>query len=120
MSITPSSLPATGTERRYPELYQFCASLESRGRRQMATAWIYGLVFGLLMFGLGITTLPEIARQAPDLPVLILSVGLALVLGYALYRYVFDRGFRMVIEAQRTLVLVDTENNTRRIAERIG
>ena len=92
-------------ERKYEELYRLSKKLETSGRwnRRLAPfvavgVWFAGAVL-LVRFGVEDFGLP--------------SLGIAI----AFLIWQLERGMKLILEAQRTLMLVDTEHNTAEIAE---
>ncbi|OFV94612.1 MAG: hypothetical protein A3F68_11145 [Acidobacteria bacterium RIFCSPLOWO2_12_FULL_54_10] len=75
----------------------------------MRTAPIYAVVIGILPV-IGVTL---VLGQEEGL---VIGLVVGLILGAAIYQWCFDSGLRMVLDAQRTLVAVDTEQNTRKVA----
>jgi cytosine/uracil/thiamine/allantoin permease len=99
-------------ERRYPELYKQCERREREGRFWYEHGcWIVGGVVFLLIpliFGaLGAD------RHSEALTTIGFFVGF--IVAGVLFIIVRRLGWHQIIEAQKTLVLVDTENNTRQL-----
>ena len=77
--------------------------------------WTFGIISCLLVgFGLAAAT-----RKAEAFfgGTIVLGLPIGLLLGGAFYRFYYDSGIKMVLAAQQTLVAIDTEHNTRQIAE---
>lgn len=106
------------TARRYPEAYEWNVKREQEGKRRMKMATRWGLTVGiiswlLVSFGLAAATQKAVALFAGA----VLGVPIGFLLGVALYRLYYDSGLNMVLRAQQMLVAIDTEHNTREIAE---
>lgn len=89
-------------KRKYEELFKVMKRREAQGRRMR---WVIAPLGGLLSLFLAGQVLPSKSL----LPHLIVGI-LAFLVVYAF-------GMRTTLEAQRTLILVDTENNTAEIVE---
>jgi len=84
---------------------------------KVATRW--GVTVGIiscLLVGFGLAAATQKAAALFGGAV-VLGVPIGLLLGGAFYRLYYDSGIRMVLGAQQTLVAIDTEHNTRQIAE---
>lgn len=107
-------------DRRYPEAYEWNAKREKEGRTLMKRAPFFGALVGLFILfltaTLGASIWPQAFKGTPETAITIgLFVGLPIGWGY--YRWCYDSGLNMVLRAQQMLVAIDTEHNTRRIAE---
>jgi hypothetical protein len=93
----------------HPELYEWEAKREAEGRARMRTAprsaLLIGLVFAALVF--------LVTEQADPRARIITVIGSGALIALAFYRWSYDSGWQMVVEAQRALVALETEQNTR-------
>jgi len=104
--------PREGSFSQHPELYEWEARREAEGRGRMRTSGGWALLIGAVFAGL----VYLLAEQAdPQARIIATAVAGALI-GFAYYRWSHDSGFQMVVEAQRALVAIETEQNTREIA----
>jgi len=114
--MTSPNVPETA--RRYPEAYEWNAKREQQGRRRIKSAvriaLAVGAVCGLLAFG-AITSAMNDPRAA--VVGLFFGVLVGFVLGAIFYEWWYNSGLKMVLTAQQILVAIDTEHNTREIAE---
>ncbi len=101
-----------GSFARHPELYEWEAKQEAEGRDRMKTAAGAALLMGVLFAGL-VYLLTDQAYPQARIVTTAVAGGL---IGLAVYRWSHDSGFQMVVEAQRALVAIETEENTREIA----
>ena len=106
------------TTRRYREAYEWYAAREQQGRNRMKTAKItsvvVGVLSGLLVFG-GVAVAG--ASKGAIGGGAFLGVLVGFLLGAIFYEWWYNSGLKMVLTAQQTLVSIDTEHNTREIAE---
>jgi len=115
--MTPPDHPEA--VRRYPEAYEWNVKREQEGKRRMKVATRWGWTVGIiscLLVGLG---LAAVTRKAEAFfgGAVVLGAPIGLLLGAGFYRLYYDSGIKMVLAAQQTLVAIDTEHNTRQIAE---
>ncbi len=103
------------TERRYREIYDWAAQQEASGRSRMKNAWIDGVVSGLLIVAIGYVIYFAFDEDAG----LVVGLIFSLPFGWSVYQSLLASGLRMILDAQKTLVAVDTEQNTREIAESV-
>jgi hypothetical protein len=110
------------TARRYPEAYEFNAKREREGRTRMRHAWFIGLAGGLLCAFVALLVIVQILgalaasrKGNPPFGTIFLVVWAVSGLAFGIYWY--KSGLRMVLSAQLMLVAIDTEQNTREIAE---
>ena len=96
----------------HPELYEWEAKREAEGRDRMRTAPGWALLMGALFGGL----VYLLTEQADPQARILATAAAAALIGFAYYRWSHDSGFQMVVEAQRALVAIETEQNTREIA----
>lgn len=102
-----------GSFDRHPELYEWEAKREAAGRDRMRTAAGAALLMGVLFAGL-VYLLTD--QAYPQARIATTAVAGALI-GLAVYRWAHDSGFQMAVEAQRALVAIETEENTRETAQ---
>lgn len=110
-------------QRKYQELYDAMKKLEAKGRRWCK---LYAPILGALLFLIGLYLANQISEflyrtedprtPRPPLPSE-LAIGIFLGVGALAFATAYQYGRRLVLEAQRTLVLVDTEQNTAEIVE---
>jgi hypothetical protein len=123
--MTSTNKPETA--RRYPEAYEWNAKREREGRGRMKHATFLGILVGIGCFVLGPVILVRLlgpailvrlfasAKENPPIGTIDLIVsGLA---GLAFRQWWYNSGLTMVLSAQQMLVAIDTEHNTREIAE---
>ena len=109
---------ATEAARRYPEAYEWNAKRERQGRGRMKRALFLGILVAILctmLMFLILVPLFASAKGNPPIGTIALIVGG--VLGLAIGQWCYNTGMKMVLSAQQMLVLIDTEHNTREIAE---
>ena len=105
------------TARRYPEAYEWNVEREQKGRGYMKRATLLGILVGIGVFILAdIILVSSVAKAVPQSET-IPSLLLGGMLGLALRQWCYDKGMQMVVSAQQILVTIDTEHNTRIIAE---
>ena len=97
----------------HPELYEWEARREAEGRGRMRASAGWALLIGALFAGL----VYLLTEQADPQARIIATAGAGALIGFAYYRWSHDSGFQMVVEAQRALVAIETEQNTREIAQ---
>jgi hypothetical protein len=92
-------------ERKYEELYSLSKKLETSGRwnRRLAPFLAVGVWFA------GAVLLARFGVEDFGLPSLVIAIA------FLIWR--LETGMKIILEAQRTLILVDTEHNTAEIAE---
>lgn len=102
-------------ERKYQELYTAMKKQEAQGRRwcRMYAPILAILISVLAIFVVSLLWLAFKEGEPGPVPVFVLAV---LVLGLWTFAKAYAYGMRITLEAQRTLVLVDTEQNTAEIA----
>ena len=89
-------------KRKYEELFKVMKRREAQGRRMR---WVIAPLGGLLSLFLAGQVLPS------------KSLLPHLIVGILTFLVVYGIGMRITLDAQRTLILVDTEHNTAEIAE---
>ena len=104
--------PERGSFSQHPELYEWEAKREAEGRDRMRTSGGWALLIGALFAGL----VYLLTEQADPQARIIATAGAGALIGFAYYRWSHDSGLQMVVEAQRALVAIETEQNTREIA----
>jgi len=104
--------PQEGSFSQHPELHEWEAKREAEGRDRIRTSGGWALLIGAVFAGL-VYLLTE--QADPQARIIATAVAGALI-GFAYYRWSHDSGFQMVVEAQRALVAIETEQNTREIA----
>ena len=104
--------PEQGSFSQHPELYEWEAKREAEGRDRMRTSGGWALLIGALFAGL----VYLLTEQADPQARIIATAGAGALIGFAYYRWSHDSGLQMVVEAQRALVAIETEQNTREIA----
>jgi hypothetical protein len=104
--------PKESSFSQHPELYEWEAKREAEGRDRMRTSAAWALLIGALFAGL----VYFLTEQADPQARIIATTGAGALIGFAYYRWSHDSGFQMVVEAQRALVAIETEQNTREIA----
>jgi hypothetical protein len=104
--------PQDGSFSQHPELYEWEAKREAEGRDRMRTSAGWALLMGALFAGL----VYLLTEQADPQARIIATAAAGALIGFAYYRWSHDSGFQMVVEAQRALVAIETEQNTREIA----
>jgi hypothetical protein len=109
---SPPAGPDESSFSQHPELYEWEARRQAEGRGRMRTAarsaLLIGVVFALLIYIL--------TEQADPRARIIATAVAGALIGFAYYRWSHDSGWQMVVEAQRALVALETERNTREIA----
>lgn len=106
------------TARRYPEAYDWNVKREREGRRRIKHAPFLGILVGLgCSILLGQILIPLFARAEANPPVGALFLIVWVVSGLMFWGYWYNSGLKMVLSAQQMLVVIDTEHNTREIAE---
>ena len=108
--------PEEGSFSQHPELYEWEAKREAEGRDRMRNATRSALLIGVLFAGL---VFLMTGRADPHAGGVAAAIAGGLI-GIAFYRWSHDSGFQMVVEAQRALVALETEQNTREIARLLG
>ena len=105
------------TARRYPEAYKWNEKTERQGRGRMKHATVLGIFVGFgclfLVEKIAVTLIPQ---SEPGTALLAAAIVAAL-LGLAFRDWWYNNGLKMVLNAQQVLVAIDTEQNTREIAE---
>ena len=104
--------PERGSFSQHPELYEWEAKREAEGRDRMRTSGGWALLIGAVFAGLVYLLTEQADQQAR----IIATAGAGALIGFAYFRWSRDSGFQMVVEAQRALVAIETEQNTREIA----
>ena len=97
--------------RRFLEIHEWAVEQEQNGRRRMASARVYGVVFGIPAMLLPLPLLPA----STETYVVCLIVGA--IVGAGMYQWRYDGGLRTVLDAQKNLVAVATEQSTREALE---
>ena len=87
-------------------------SERQRGGDRIRTSGGWALLIGALFAGL----VYFLTEQADPQARIIATAGAGALIGFAYYRWSHDSGYQMVVEAQRALVAIETEQNTREIA----
>ena len=104
--------PKEGSFSQHPELHEWEAKREAEGRDRIRTSGGWALLIGALFAGL----VYFLTEQADPQARIIATAGAGALIGFAYYRWSHDSGYQMVVEAQRALVAIETEQNTREIA----
>ena len=105
------------TARRYPEACEWNARRERKGREYMKRAAFWGVISGLaallptLYIGFQLLILLKVNSNGNFL------IIVPIIVGIGFYRWLYNKGVKMVLTAQQMLVAIDTEHNTREIAE---
>ena len=100
-------------ERRYTELYEQLERREANGRFCYRTgSWLAGSALWLLTF-LVVSVLLSHKGDSGAAPFVGALIGL--IPGLFAFGVLWHYGHKQVMEAQQTLVIVDTENNTRQL-----
>ena len=105
--------PQEGGFSQHPELYEWEAKREAEGRDRIRTSGGWALLIGAVFAGL----VYLLTEQADPQARIIATAAAGALIGFAYYRWSHDSGFQMVVEAQRALVAIETEQNTREIAQ---
>jgi xanthosine utilization system XapX-like protein len=102
-------------DRRYPEAYEWNAKREKEGRTRMRQAPFIGVLVGIVIGFLPVPIWMKMKATPSEAIVFGCILGIMVGLGY--YKWAYESGLNMVLQAQQMLVAIDTEHNTRRIAE---
>ena len=100
-------------ERRYTELYKQLERREAEGRVSYRVgSWLAGSAFWLLTF-LSVSAL--LSDKGDSAGATFIGALVGLIPGLFAFGVLWHYGHKQVMEAQKTLVIVDTENNTRQL-----
>jgi hypothetical protein len=99
-------------EPRYQEAREWEERRERRGRSRMKRALLYGIVAGLVS-GAAVFLVPGNTEATGAFA----GLACGAIIGHLFRVWAYDSGLNLVLEAQRALVAMDTEENTREIVE---
>lgn len=106
-------MPTNEQDRRYPELYSHFETEEANGRHMKTWCWSYSLltgpVSGILAYLVG-TAFSGVGES-------FLGWAVGMAVGIVTVPIVYVIGYNKVLRAQQMLILVDTEQHSRRAAD---
>ena len=105
------------TARRYPEAYEWNAKREREGRGRMKHATFLGILVAIGCWFLIVGILQRLYASVRPEETMTFGLFAAGALGAAFRQWWYNSGMKMVLSAQQMLVAIDTEHNTREIAE---